>query len=198
MYCPNCGKEIDDSYNFCKYCGANLKADIKQKNPEPDENQSIENANAYNDEIFDTEEEFVLFEVKKHWMALFLPSFMTPIFLYYFWNIFLTTHGFLGYIVVIGMLACIIYPAARFKNDRFVITNKFAHIKIGLKDIKEFDIPIDKFDVFETAQSSVGKILDYGCVTFINNSEKYEYNYIESPDCVQRIFNNPKKYLSNL
>ena len=25
MYCPNCGKEIDDTSNFCLYCGKKIK-----------------------------------------------------------------------------------------------------------------------------------------------------------------------------
>lgn len=37
MYCENCGKHIDDSLNFCKSCGAQIK---KQK----DESKSILNS----------------------------------------------------------------------------------------------------------------------------------------------------------
>lgn len=25
MYCPSCGKEVNEEHNFCKYCGSNLK-----------------------------------------------------------------------------------------------------------------------------------------------------------------------------
>ncbi|MGC8706430.1 MAG: ankyrin repeat domain-containing protein [Desulfurella sp.] len=31
MFCPNCGKEIDDSSKFCKYCGYNITQQNEQK-----------------------------------------------------------------------------------------------------------------------------------------------------------------------
>ena len=34
-------------------------------------------------------EELVIYDVKKHWMALFWPIFLTPVFFLYFWFIFL-------------------------------------------------------------------------------------------------------------
>lgn len=40
MYCPNCGKEIDDNAKFCSYCGANLEEDNK-KQTEKEENSNI-------------------------------------------------------------------------------------------------------------------------------------------------------------
>ncbi|MGC8502931.1 zinc-ribbon domain-containing protein [Desulfurella sp.] len=31
MFCPNCGKEIDDSSKFCKFCGAKIEKKPKHK-----------------------------------------------------------------------------------------------------------------------------------------------------------------------
>lgn len=34
MYCPNCGKQIEDDANFCRYCGKNLDVNNVQKSEE--------------------------------------------------------------------------------------------------------------------------------------------------------------------
>ncbi|MFU8796775.1 MAG: zinc-ribbon domain-containing protein, partial [Dehalococcoidia bacterium] len=33
MYCPQCGKEIDESGRFCKHCGARLERDADASAP---------------------------------------------------------------------------------------------------------------------------------------------------------------------
>ncbi|WP_291490180.1 zinc-ribbon domain-containing protein, partial [Desulfurella sp.] len=38
MFCPNCGKEIDDSSKFCKFCGYNITQQDKQKQEEKQTN----------------------------------------------------------------------------------------------------------------------------------------------------------------
>ena len=40
MFCPNCGKQIKDYDNFCRYCGIDLKKD--SFNQEPDKEVFIE------------------------------------------------------------------------------------------------------------------------------------------------------------
>lgn len=32
MYCPNCGKELDDNNIFCRYCGTKIDDDVQEKN----------------------------------------------------------------------------------------------------------------------------------------------------------------------
>jgi len=189
MYCQNCGKLMSDNFHFCTYCGAKLEIE-----PEIVETED----EIYDSELFESQEELVLLDVKRHWMSLFVPAFMTPIFLAYFWYIFLGTEGMKSYFVALIMLAFIVYPIMRFKNDRMVITNKFAHIKIGTINKKEFNIAINKFDTFSVNQSLLGKMLDYGTIVFYMENEKYEFPYIEAPECMQKIFSNPKKYLSDL
>ncbi|MFP3879338.1 MAG: PH domain-containing protein [Dehalococcoidia bacterium] len=34
MYCPKCGREIDESSQYCKYCGAHLEEDAVESAPE--------------------------------------------------------------------------------------------------------------------------------------------------------------------
>ena len=31
MYCPSCGKEVNEEHNFCKYCGSNLKEKMQEE-----------------------------------------------------------------------------------------------------------------------------------------------------------------------
>ena len=31
MYCPLCGKEVNEEHNFCKYCGSNLKEKMQEE-----------------------------------------------------------------------------------------------------------------------------------------------------------------------
>lgn len=31
MYCPLCGKEVNEEHNFCKYCGSNLKEKVQEE-----------------------------------------------------------------------------------------------------------------------------------------------------------------------
>lgn len=31
MYCPSCGKEVNEEHNFCKYCGSNLKEKVQEE-----------------------------------------------------------------------------------------------------------------------------------------------------------------------
>lgn len=31
MYCPLCGKEVNEEHNFCKYCGSSLKENVQEE-----------------------------------------------------------------------------------------------------------------------------------------------------------------------
>ena len=115
MFCPNCGKPVKENDNFCRYCGYSLTAEqeFSQPNEPVVEQANIENeyvVHHYNQhpEPIEPEyelpsedsEELVIYDVKKHWMALFWPIFLTPVFFLYFWFIFLNTHSFLSWIIV--------------------------------------------------------------------------------------------------
>ena len=164
MYCPNCGKTIKDYDNFCRYCGADLREEpdnqeIITKINRENEIKKEEEENVKNIDIpHDNGEELVLFDVKKHWMSLFWSAFFTPIFFSYFWNIFLNTHSLLSWIVVLGLLAPIIYPILRYSSDKIIITTRYVHIKLGVLNPEEIDIPLSKLNILEVSQSSLGKI----------------------------------------
>ena len=206
MFCPNCGKQIKDSDNFCRYCGCDLRSDaLIDEYPQTyaseeihlnfkDENTKVEEDDKY-ELPSDDAEEFLLYDIKKHWMALFWPIVLTPVFFVYFWNIFLNTHSLFSWVVVFCILAAIIYPILRYIYDKIIITTKFAHIKIGVLNPVEIDIPLKQLDRLDVTQTSMGKILDYGMVSFTANSERYEYRYIKNPDDLQYIIDNPAKFV---
>ena len=194
MYCPHCGKQVNREDNFCRFCGTKLEEEVDTiitKQPEisnttPDKH--LENF------VYEGEE-LVLYEIQKHWMSLFWPVFLTPLFFIYFWIIFLNTHSLFSWIVVIALLALIIYPISRYKTDSIIITTKSAHIKIGVINPATIEIPLDKLNVIDVSQSSLGRIFDYGTATFCINAEKYDYPYIKYPEDLQFIIDEPQKFI---
>ena len=87
MFCPNCGKQIKDYDNFCRYCGTDLRNEVQM--PEPVRHAEIQEHTDKEEYKLpaDDAEEFVLYDVKKHWMALFWPVILTPVFFIYFWTV---------------------------------------------------------------------------------------------------------------
>lgn len=210
MFCFRCGKQIKEDDNFCRYCGADLRTEFEPNHESVQ--QVVEEIVHANDsennrvilEVKKAEEsqtpvyageELVLYDIKKHWMALFWPAFLTPLFLVYFWVIFLNTHSLFSWVIVIAMLALIIYPIARYKSDKIVITTKAAHIKIGVLNPAELEIPLEKLNIIDVSQSSMGRLLDYGTATFCINAEKYDYSYIKYPEDLQFIIDEPQKFI---
>jgi membrane protein YdbS with pleckstrin-like domain len=188
MFCPNCGKQIKDFDNFCRFCGTDLRNQQMTETFDTIRNEPIK-------PIKNIDEEYVLYDVKKHWMALVLPIFLIPLFFYYFWRIFLNTHSIFSWVVVLLILGLIFYPLSRFKSDRIVITNKFIHIKFGVLNPEEIDIPLEKSNILDIYQTSMGRIFDYGTVCFVHNGEKFNYEYIKSPEDLQYIVDNPRDFV---
>lgn len=201
MFCPNCGKQVKDFDNFCRYCGADLKNDQSdEKTKAADEEYIVQHYNEPEAQKYefppDNGEELVLYDVKKHWMALFWPVFLTPVFFIYFWVIFLNTHSIFSWIIVLLILIPIIYPILRFNSDKMIITTKFAHIKIGVINPVEIDIPLSKIEMLDISQTTMGRILDYGTVSFNHNAERYDYSYIKNPGDLEYIIENPARFVN--
>lgn len=204
MFCPKCGKQVKEDDNFCRYCGTDLRTATETSesyieevvtSSQDETEKVVTELKKVEEEPIYTGEELVLYDFKKHWMSLFWPVFLTPLFFIYFWSIFLNTHSFFSWIVVMAMLILIIYPIARYKSDKLVVTTRFIHIKIGILNPAEFEIPLEKVDVIDVSQSSMGRYLDYGTATFCLNSEKYDYPYIKYPEDLQYIIDDPKRFL---
>ena len=191
MYCPNCGKEIKEQDNFCRFCGYDLRNDdFIEEQPE-----TVENKTPQKEEFVYEGEELVLCEVERHPMILFWTIFLTPLFIIYFWTMFLNTHSIFSWFIMVGMLVLIVYPIICYRSEKFVITTKSAHIKMGILKITEIEIPLKDFDIFDVTQSSFGRNFDYGTISFNYNSEKYDYPYVKSPEELMYIFQNPKEYV---
>lgn len=195
MFCPNCGKQIKDYDNFCRFCGTCLQDEIEDINMVfPSGNTAA--LKAKKTEIpSNNGEELVLLEVNKHIMSLFWSVFFTPIFFAYFWNIFLNTHSILSWVVVIGLLAPVVYPILRYSSDKIIFTTHYVHIKIGFLNPQEIDIPLSELDSIDLTQSGLGKLLNYSCLSFNYNSEKYDYGYIKDFEEIKSILDNPEEYV---
>ena len=126
---------------------------------------------------------------------IFWTIFLTPLFLIYFWTIFLSSQSIFSWFVVAGIIVLIVYPAICYKSESFVITTKSAHIKIGFIKKEEIEIPLKDFDKLDVTQSSMGRMFDYGTVTFNYKSEKYDYPYVKSPEELLYIFQNPGEFI---
>ena len=187
MFCPNCGKPILENDNFCRYCGNDLR------NQNIVQECIVEEKKEFSSII---DEEVVLYDVKKHMMTLVLPIFLVPLFFFYFWNIFLNTHSFLSWVIVIAILILIFYPIARYKSDRVIITNKFVHIKAGIINPLEIDIPLEKISELEISQTSMGRFLDYGILNINYDNERIDYGYICSPEDLQCIIDDPQEFVN--
>lgn len=204
MFCPNCGKQIKDYDNFCRYCGIDLKNDnfpqeqVKEEFVEKTVHTELEKSDEAKKEYTlpdDNAEELVLYDIKKHWMALFWPIVMTPVFFIYFWTIFLNTHSFLSWVIVFLLLLPIVYPILRFNSDKIIITTKYAHIKIGVLNPEEIDIPLNKLNIIDIYQTTMGRILDYGMLSLTYKSERFDYSYIKSPENLQYIIDDPARFV---
>ncbi len=209
MFCPNCGKQVKDFDNFCRFCGSNLKdspqsrivATIEKPSEEEyDENNEVQRETAEtepDDFPPDNGEELVLYDVKKHYMAFFWPIVLSPVFFIYFWKVFLNTHSFFSWIIAFAILTPIVYPILRYSSDKLLITTKYARIKMGVFNVEEIDIPIKKIRLLAVEQTFIGKMLNYGNVIFKSpaKEENSVYSYIKDFDEFVEILDNPSKFI---
>lgn len=207
MFCPSCGKQVKDFDNFCRFCGDDLR-DIKQsrvvtavddpENETENDNYQPENAEIADCDLpSDNEEELVLYDVKKHYMSLFWPAVLAPVFFIYFWKVFLNTHSIFSWIIAFAILTPIVYPIMRYSSDKLLITTKYARIKMGVLNIEEIDIPIKKIRLLAVEQTFIGKMLNYGSVIFKSpaKEENNVYSYIKDFDEFVEILDNPSKFI---
>lgn len=218
MYCPNCGKMINDYDKFCRYCGINLQEDgevrVQHYNEIQDDSDSsvktcLDDIKETNDEdVFEKEaeiqytpneddEELVLYDVRKHIMGIFWPIVLMPVFFIYFWTIFMNTHSLFSWVLGVLLLIPIVYPMMRYYSDKIIITNKFIHIKHGIFNIEEFDIPIKKIRMLHVQQSMIGKFCNYGDIFFESpvTERIYNFKYAQNIDELKEIILNPVQFI---
>lgn len=186
MYCPNCGKKVYDNDHFCRFCGADLTEHVEINNTET-YSKSIKSG--------DNEDEYVLYEVKKHPASLFWSIILIPFCIFYFWTIFLNSFGFFSTITMLAILGFIFYPIGRYKSDKIIITNKFIHLKIGIINPEEVDIPLERINTFEITQGYFGQMFGFGELVILSETGRINYGYIEAPEDLQYIVDNPQKFI---
>ena len=49
--------------------------------------------------------------------------------------------------------------------------------------------------MLDLSQSTMGKILNYGTLTFNQNSERFDYSYIKDPQDLEYIMENPARFV---
>lgn len=224
MFCPNCGKKVNDFDNFCKFCGHDLRESrtesyieseqIRQETfcmPEAEERNSIVSVKQIepeeiikkdekideNDNEYDEENEIVVFEIKKHYMSMFWPCVFSPIFIAYFWIFYVNIPSFLGFIIALIFLAPIIYPILRYYSDRSVITTSNLHIRQGVFIVDDICVPLKKIHLVRLRRSFLGRLANYGhlIIEKENSDKEIVYRYIQNPDDVQFVLNNSKAYI---
>ena len=214
MFCPNCGKKVNDFDNFCKFCGHDLRDDTEisdEQNYEDNYKSSkisvyqdtdvitnVENTKDTEESVQDDENEIVVYEIKKHCMALFWPIVFSPVFVAYFWIFYVNIPTFWGFIIALLVLMPIIYPILRYYSDRAVITTSSLHIRQGAFDVEEITVPLNKIHLVRLRRSYLGRLADYGhlIIEKENSDKEISYRYIQNPDDVQFILANSKAYIT--
>lgn len=219
MFCPNCGKRINDFDNFCKYCGHDLRndrvesytenniysnndvpfqktdyADYSSITPAPvvEEKQEEEQSQTVSDD-----DEIVVYEIKKHYMALFWPCVFSPVFIAYFWIFYVNIPSILGFLIALVVLMPIVYPILRYFSDRSVITTQSLHIRQGVFSVEDICVPLKKIHLVRIRRSFLGRMADYGhlIIEKENSDKEIVYRYIQDPEDVEFILRNPKSYI---
>ena len=217
MFCPNCGKKVNDGDNFCKFCGYDLRDDRAEVYTEPsaiyNENTPVERQifgdyrevktqaepEAVRQDVIQVneDEEIVVYEIKKHYMALFWPCVFSPIFIAYFWIFYVNIPSLLGFIIALIVLMPIVYPVLRYFSDRSVITTQSLHIRQGVFNIEDICVPLNKIHLVRIRRSFVGRFANYGhlIIEKENSDKEIVYRYIQDPEDVEFILRNPKAYI---
>lgn len=219
MFCPNCGKRINDYDNFCKYCGHDLRNDrIEsytennifsspdvpfQKTDYADYSPIIpapvveEKQEEIQPQTVDEDEEIVVYEIKKHYMALFWPCVFSPVFIAYFWIFYVNIPSILGFLIALVVLMPIVYPILRYYSDRSVVTTQNLHIRQGVFSVEDICVPLNKIHLVRIRRSFLGRMADYGhlIIEKENSDKEIVYRYIQDPEDVEFILRNPKSYI---
>ncbi len=219
MFCPNCGKRINDDDNFCKYCGHDLRddriesytensfytnidvpfqksdyADYSTVTPAPVVEEKQEEIQT---QTVNEDEEIVVYEIKKHYMALFWPCVFSPVFIAYFWIFYVNIPSILGFLIALVVLMPIVYPILRYYSDRSVVTTQNLHIRQGVFSVEDICVPLNKIHLVRIRRSFLGRMADYGhlIIEKENSDKEIVYRYIQDPEDVEFILRNPKSYI---
>lgn len=238
MFCPNCGKKVNDYDNFCKFCGHDLreeneeisadKSDLKgvitipyidiHANEKELDLSSYEKSCPQSDlktaaapeaqkepakeedfeEQVSEDEEIVVYEIKKHCMALFWPCVFSPLLIAHFWIFYVNIPSLIGFLIALAFLMPIVYPILRYFSDRSVVTTSNLHIRQGVFNCEDICVPLKKIHLVRLRRSFLGRLAEYGhlIIEKENSDKEIVYRYIQNPDDVEFILNNSQAYIA--
>jgi membrane protein YdbS with pleckstrin-like domain len=187
MFCPNCGEKVKEHHNFCKYCGMILNEDEK-----PDKKYALSDEE---ETLDDDSEEIVLYVTRKHLAGLLLPLIPAPFLAVLFWKVYINFHSVIGLIAGVFILMPVVYTILRNYMDKLIVTNKFVHIRHGVFDVAEINIPIEKINEIHPQQPFLGKIFGYGEIVCTTDAGKCYIRNIENHEELKYIISDPENYI---
>ncbi len=142
-------------------------------------------------------DEQLLFETRKHWFFLILPTLITlaliflPLYLYFRLD---ESQQWYLIIPVLGMLY-FLYRYYTWKNDLWAVTNNRVIDESGVFTINSKESPIDKINNVSYRQSVIGRIFGYGDVQIQTAAEMGETNYtnISHPKKLKEALSNAQE-----
>ncbi len=124
-------------------------------------------------------DEKVLFETRKHWFVMIVPSLISLIIIALSIFLFTKLNEFIYWYLLIPLFAILFFVFKYFawKFDIWVITNIRVIDELGVFSINSKESPIDKINNISYQQSLVGRMLGYGNVQIQTAAEMGETSY---------------------
>ena len=145
--------------------------------------------------VDDDSEEIVLYVARRHWAGLLLPLIPAPFLTVLFWKVFMNVHAVIGLIAGVFILMPVVYPILRHYTDKLIITNKFVHIRHGVFDVTEINLPVEKINKLHAQQTLLNKLLGYGQIAFETETGTFYIRNIENYDELTYIISNTEEYI---
>jgi membrane protein YdbS with pleckstrin-like domain len=204
MYCPNCGKQVDNESNFCRYCGAKVyKSDICVNDKEIPQNSVPNGVSLYDSPKLITEDMFKLKEGEKMVFetkpsikcSLFMPvlcGIITALiglpFLYFpLLALFL---AWMGIVIELIALGIILIPYLAFKNMIYGLTTHRIIKITGIIGKDMYECSLNRVQDLRFRISPLQKIFSCGDILISTAGTagiECIWRNIENPQEVQRI-----------
>jgi membrane protein YdbS with pleckstrin-like domain len=162
MYCPNCGKIIDDNSLFCKYCGADIVDYRSGKRPA--ENKKEDDI-PLKSGIRNPKDLTMLPDERPVWSGR----------LSYLSNFGLVLLGILT-IWIFGLgLVFILLAVYRVHSTEYFVSDRRVYIRYGRFSRKIFDLRSEWITNVSVSQGFLGRVAGYGDITVSTPGERGGY-----------------------
>jgi hypothetical protein len=202
MYCPNCGKPLEEYDKFCRYCGRILAAD--GVNPPvaatPKSNVVARVPAAALKTAIETDEpdEVIIYAGKKHIIGLFWPIVLSPFFISLFWQVYTAKNIMFSMIFGILLTVPVIVPILKHCCEGLAITNKFVHIEHGLIETEDLAVPLKNVSSISVQQSFWGQTFGYCHLYFYANKKRQRLSYLKDYYHLFAIFQDPQQFADDV